>query len=112
MSWRCSQAESRRRYLAKFDAAEAQSYDARVGRLSREDEDAYLADLAPVLQLRAGAEVLDAGAGTGAMTCLLSRLPALSITALEPAPAMLAILRSRPELKRVTANASMPVSRE
>jgi len=103
VSWRCSQAESRRRYLAKFDAAEAQSYDARVGRLGREDEDAYLADLAPVLQLRAGAEVLDAGAGTGAMTSLLSRLPALSITALEPAPAMLAILRSRPELNRVTA---------
>jgi len=103
VSWRCSQAESRRRYLAKFDAAEAERYEASVGRLGREDEDAYLVDLGNVLQLHAGAQVLDAGAGTGAMTSVLSRLPGLSVTALEPAPAMLARLRSRPGLNRVTA---------
>ena len=75
MSWRSRQAESRRRYLTKFDAGEAQRYDALVGQLSPEDEAAYLADLTRVVELHAGAAVLDAGAGTGALTRLLARLP-------------------------------------
>lgn len=103
MSWRDSQAESRRRYVAKFDPEEAERYDALVGQLSPEDEDAYLADLARALELRAGIAVLDAGAGTGTLTRILSRVPDLSLTALEPAPAMLARLRARPELRDVAA---------
>ena len=102
MSWRGSQAESRRRYLTKFDAAEAERYDAVVGRLSPDDEAAYLADLARVVELPPGTAVLDAGAGTGTLTLMLARLPGLSLTALEPAPAMLARLRAQPQLRGVT----------
>ena len=102
MSWRGSQAESRRRYLTKFDAAEAERYDAVVGRLSPDDEAAYLADLARVVELPPGTAVLDAGAGTGTLTLMLARLPGLSLTALEPAAAMLARLRAQPQLRGVT----------
>ena len=102
MNWRGSQAESRRRYLTKFDAAEAARYDSVVGRLPPEDEAAYVADLARIVELPPGAAVLDAGAGSGALTLILARLPGLSLTALEPAPAMLARLRARPELRGVT----------
>lgn len=101
MTWRGSQAESRRRYLTKFDDAEAERYHAVVGRLSPQDEAAYLADLARVVELPAGAAVLDAGAGTGTLTLMLARLPGLSLTALEPAPAMLERLRAQPELRKV-----------
>jgi len=103
MEWRGSRSDSRDRYLTKFDAAEVDRYDTLVGHLSPEDEDAYLSDLARVSNLREGTAVLDAGAGTGAMARILSRLPGLSITALEPAPAMLAKLKSKTELRRVDA---------
>ena len=103
MSWRDSQDDSRRRYLAKFDAAEAERYDTVVGTLAREDEDAYLSDLTGVLRLVPGMQVLDAGAGTGTLTRILARSPGVGLTALEPAPAMLARLRARPELQGVTA---------
>src|SRR5215813_13868428 len=86
MDWRATQADSRNRYLAKFDVAEVDRYDASVGRLSDQDEDAYLSDLSGVLQFREGTSVLDAGAGTGALCGLLSRLPGLAITAMEPVP--------------------------
>jgi SAM-dependent methyltransferase len=103
MDWRISQTESRNRYLAKFDEAEAASYDAVVGELTRQDQDAYLSDLAPIVQFREGMKILDAGAGTGTLCQILSRVPErLSITALEPVPAMLARLRNKPELDAVT----------
>jgi SAM-dependent methyltransferase len=101
MDWRASQADSRARYLTKFDAAEVDRYDASVGRLSRQDEDAYVSDLSDVVQFRTGTSVLDAGAGTGALCAILSRLPGLAITAIEPVPSMLAKLRSVPELQGV-----------
>ena len=103
MEWRGSQADSRNRYLAKFNATEADRYDAAVGELSRVDEDAYLADLLLVVQFRPGMAILDAGAGTGALCRILTRLPNPSITALEPAPAMLARLVGKAELRGVVA---------
>jgi SAM-dependent methyltransferase len=102
-NWRGTQAESRERYLAKFDAAEVDRYDALVGRLGREDEEAYLSDLRQVFEFVEGMRVLDAGAGTGALSAVLSRQPGLSLTALEPAPAMLARLKGRPELQGIAA---------
>ena len=98
MSWRGAQAACRDRYLGQCDSAEAERYDSVVGRLTREDEDAYLSDLRRVFSFRTGIRILDAGAGTGTVCKLLSRLEGLSITALEPAPAMLAKLKSNPEL--------------
>jgi SAM-dependent methyltransferase len=101
MSWRCSQAESRDRYVAKYDYAEVERYDAVVSSLGHEDEDAYLVDLKRVVTFPAQAAVLDAGAGTGTLCGILSRLPGVSVTALEPAPAMLAKLRSKAGLRGV-----------
>lgn len=93
MDWRIDQAEFRRRTLAKFDEAECARYDALVGQLSREDEDAYCADLSGAVAWRPGMTALDVGAGTGAMCGVLARVaPEAAITALEPAPAMLARL--------------------
>jgi SAM-dependent methyltransferase len=100
-TWRITRAQSRARYLAKFDAAGAADYHAAVGTLSEEDEQAYQADLVRLLALVPGSEVLDAGAGTGALTTVLTRLPGVTVTALEPAPAMLAILRGHPRLRGV-----------
>ena len=103
VTWRSTQDESRARYLAKYDEAEAERWDAMVSMLGRADEDAYLADLAEVFAFRPGMSVLDAGAGTGALCTMLVRLPGLAMTALEPAPAMLARLRRRPGLESVLA---------
>lgn len=103
MSWRGSQADSRERYRCKYDAAEAERYHSLVGRLTREDEEAYLSDLGEAFPFRAPMDVLDAGSGTGTVCRLLSRMNGLSITALEPAPGMLAKLKSQPELSGVRA---------
>jgi len=101
--WRISQAESRRRYLEKFDTAEVDSYDALVGTLAPDDEAAYRADLARVYAFRAGQSILDAGAGSGALAQVLCGVGGLAISTLEPAPAMLARLRSKPSLGEVVA---------
>src|SRR5262249_19091622 len=101
MDWRGSQADSRNRYLAKFDAAEVDRYDVSVGHLSRQDEDAYLSDLGRVLEFREGMTVLDAGAGTGTLCGILARPPGLAIPAREPAPAMLTNPRSKAEPRGV-----------
>lgn len=102
MAWRGSQAASRNRYLAKYDATEADQYDLTIGNLTLDDEEAYLSDLQRVFSFREGLSVLDVGAGTGALCKILARLPGLSITALEPAPAMLARLTSKAPLRNVT----------
>lgn len=101
MHWRGSQTESRERYLAKFDVAEVDAYDSLNGQLTSEEEAAYLSDVNRVFTFVAGMSVLDVGAGTGVVCKLLSRLKGLSITALEPAPAMLAKLKGKPELQNV-----------
>lgn len=105
MDWKERRAAARRRVVGKYDAAEAQAYGAvqGLGWLAPAEEDAYLADLRRVVQIAPGSRVLDVGAGTGVMCSLLRRWPGLELTALEPAPAMLALLQARPELANVTA---------
>jgi SAM-dependent methyltransferase len=88
MTWRTSQAASRARYLAKFDEAEGRGW---AQGPAPEVQDAYLADLAGLLA--PGQAVLDAGAGAGAFTQVLTRFGGLDLTALEPAPAMAAHIR-------------------
>ncbi len=101
MNWRAGQADSRKRYLEKFDRAEADRYEAVVGGLSGEDEEAYLCDLTRVVRLGERTRVLDAGAGTGALCGVLLRLPGVAITALEPSPSMLERFRSKSALAGV-----------
>ena len=101
MSWRISQSESRARYLERFDAAEAARYHTLVGTLDEDDEAAYAADLTRVVQWPADGSLLDAGAGSGALTSVLAGMPGLMVTALEPAPAMLDLLRRNPRLRNI-----------
>ncbi len=101
MTWRISQAESRQRYLRKFDAAEVESYDTWIRQMDSEDVSAYLDDLQDVCEFRAGMKVLDAGAGTGAMCLVLNARRDLQLTALEPSPEMIDCLRKKTELSGV-----------
>lgn len=103
MNWQQNRAAARGRTARRYDAAEADRYGRMqgLGWLTAAEQDAYLADLQRVVEFRPGARVLDVGAGTGVCCSLLRRLPALELTALEPSPAMLAILAARPELAGV-----------
>jgi aminoglycoside 6'-N-acetyltransferase len=102
-TWSLRRQAARGRHAARFDEAEARAYHASpgLGRLGPEEQDACLADLRGVIELRAGMAVLDVGAGTGALCSALVRVPGIELTALEPSPAMLAILRGLPELATV-----------
>lgn len=102
MSWRGSREDARRRTLEHFDEAGVAEYEALVGALDARGEEAHASDLARLIALEAGARVLDAGAGTGTLCRLLARREGLELTALEPAPAMLSLLRGKPELSAVT----------
>lgn len=101
MTFRCSQVESRERYLATYDAVEAAGYDAWISALSKTDHDARLNDLARHFDFSPGMDVLDAGAGTGGLCLALAAIPGLNITALEPSAAMLDQLVAKPELRNV-----------
>lgn len=105
MDWQESRALARRRHADRYDDVEARHYHAQhgLGALAPDEEEAYLADITRACDLQPGASVLDAGAGTGTLTRILARKPGLTLTALEPSPAMLAILRSQPELAHVNA---------
>lgn len=103
MEWNSMRSAARHRYSGKHDSECAASYDQPqgVGFLTPESIAAGLADLSCVLELRAGDRVLDAGAGTGALSRLLARIPGLKLAALEPSLEMLNVLRQNRELAGV-----------
>lgn len=101
MNWRGNQLESRTRHFANYDAEETERYDSWVRQRTEQDEEACLSDIALAFQFRAGMSVLDVGAGPGTMCKTLASIPGLSMTALEPSPAMLAKLRGKVELRQV-----------
>lgn len=101
MSWKEIREGVRRRSVERYDSVESEAYDSYVAFLSTEDEDAYLADINRLVTFEAKMRILDAGAGTGTMCKLLSRVPEVELHALEPSPAMLARLQSKPELQAV-----------
>jgi ubiquinone/menaquinone biosynthesis C-methylase UbiE len=101
MRYRGTQQESRQRYLAAYDVAEASKYDSWINSMAPSDHDACVADLKRCMQFRDDMDVLDAGSGTGALCLALVRIPGLRITALEPCSAMSDLLVSKPELARI-----------
>lgn len=98
MNWRISQAESRSRYLSKYNSQEAALYDSWVRQISAEDNAAYLDDLRDHVTINPGMKVLDAGAGTGGMSVVLATVQGIHLTALEPCIPMLELLKQKPEL--------------
>ncbi|QDV27037.1 hypothetical protein Q31a_54180 [Aureliella helgolandensis] len=102
MPYRGNYTESRQRYLATYDTAEAAKYDAWITALTKADHDACLNDIQRHFTFSPGMTILDAGAGTGALCLSLVALPGMRITALEPCPPMQERLASKPELSSVT----------
>lgn len=101
MGYRKSFLEFRKHCLTVCDAGEAAKYDAWIQSLTDEDHLALLSDLEPLVQFGQGMSVLDAGAGTGALSMALVRISGIQITALEPCPAMLDRLAAKPELEGI-----------
>jgi SAM-dependent methyltransferase len=101
MNWNQSRELLRGRLFAKYDAKEAKDYDTFVGTLTAEDEDAYLTDILEAVSVLPGHKVLDVGAGSGALTKILSRPEGVSLHALEPSVAMCELLRAKPALAGV-----------
>lgn len=101
MKWRVTQSESRKRYLANYDHDEVELYESWISQLTEDDNLAYLDDIEQSFTFHEGMQVLDVGAGTGAMCSVLTRKSGLILTALEPVPAMSEKLRAKPELRDV-----------
>lgn len=104
MSFRESHLEFRNRLLSIYDTEEVATYDEWITSLTPEDHAACLADLTCHCYLSPGMSVLDAGAGTGALSVTLSQISGLNITALEPSDAMLRRLRSKAELSDIAVH--------
>ncbi|WP_145215577.1 class I SAM-dependent methyltransferase [Planctomycetes bacterium TBK1r] len=103
MQWKADRQAARGRSADRYNSQAAEQYDGvpGLGTLSAEMQSALLADLQHVTTIFENADVLDVGAGTGALCSALTDLPLESITALEPSPSMLERLKTKPELKRV-----------
>lgn len=96
MNWRIDQNEFRRRLIENFDQSEVDRYAQWQSEISADDDAAFLDDLNEVISFVPGMQVLDVGAGTGAMCRVLLRQTGLVLTALEPVPAMLERLMAVP----------------
>jgi ubiquinone/menaquinone biosynthesis C-methylase UbiE len=102
MTWRVLQSESRERYLQKFSASEVAIYERWIEMHTSADHHAFLDDLQDYCSIEADMEVLDLGAGTGAVSTMLNHVPGIKLTALEPCPEMLSVLKREPHLAGVT----------
>ncbi|QDV47343.1 hypothetical protein Enr13x_72520 [Stieleria neptunia] len=104
MDWKIDRQAARGRCADRYDSQAAEEYDHYIGlgTLSVEMQSDLLTDLQSVYTFPENADVLDVGAGTGALSSALVNLPVGSITALEPSHAMLDRLKAKPELKRVS----------
>lgn len=114
-NWRINQFEFRRQWVQRWTASEVQSYQACAGELNAEQLDCHVEDLSQVYSFEHPIHILDVGSGAGTVCDILCRWAvaaggesdfrqACRITALEPCPAMLDLLRIR------TASFGIPVS--
>lgn len=101
MTYRISQNESRSKLASTYDDREVTKYDGWIRELTDEDHDACLMDIAAHVDLSHYPNILDVGAGTGAMCLSLARKPGLRVTALEPLATMLNVFRGKSNLSHV-----------
>ncbi len=102
MAYRCSQRESRERYLSTYDAAEAARYDAWINEMGPRDHEACVSDLKRHVNFTDGMSILDAGSGTGALCLALIRISGIRVSALEPSAAMLTLLQAKHDLDSIS----------
>ena len=102
MTWRSEQPQQRERLRRLYSSQGADEYHRMMGTVEPEEVEAWLADLSPLVHLAPNAEVLDVGAGTGALCQILCRLGPLRLSALEACPAMLDQLRHRTDVGEVS----------
>lgn len=91
----------RSQVLAICNEEEAARVDRWTLSLDDDDHEATWEDLRPHWQPRSSDAILDAGAGTGALSLTLVRREHRSLTALDPAAPMLERLGGKPELASV-----------
>ncbi|MFO0979545.1 MAG: class I SAM-dependent methyltransferase [Planctomycetaceae bacterium] len=114
-SWRISQSKFRRDWIERWTSSEVAAYQACAGELTEEQLDCHVQDLSQVYCFNRPIHILDVGSGAGTVCEILCRWAvaaggesdfrhACRITALEPCPAMLELLRMR------TASLGIPVS--
>jgi SAM-dependent methyltransferase len=101
LNWLEQRSVAKRRHAARYDATEAEQYASipGLGYLTDEQLNAHWDDISQIVAFEPGMQVLDVGAGPGALTSVLAKIPKVSITALEPSPAMLACWRRNPEFE-------------
>jgi SAM-dependent methyltransferase len=95
--WNAARKQGRCRHAALYDDDEAKEYAAipGMGYLLPDQLAAHQADIAAAMEIDAGLEILEVGAGTGAFTQVLAHFPGASVTATEPSPAMIRSWRDR-----------------
>ena len=101
MKWNEKRNAVRERFAKFYDAEQAAGYEQVVGKLNEAEETMYLSDLQAVFAFEAGMRVLDVGAGSGSLSSILMQVDGLHLTALEPSPHMLNLLRTKPKLTAV-----------
>lgn len=102
MSFRYTQQESRKRFLATYDAEEAAKCESWLAAMTPATYDALLADMKQCVEFDGDLDVLDVGSGVGALCLALARIPGLRITALEPCATMIEQLKLKPQLSEVS----------
>ena len=101
MKWRKSQELIRRQLRESYDRQGVERYESWIAQIGQEDDEACVADLRPEFEFESGSNVLDAGAGTGAMSRVVLSAAEVQLTALEPCRAMVDVFRTKPELASV-----------
>lgn len=95
MSWRLTQSEAHRLALASYGPKATEAWAAPMPEASLS---AHLADLLAAWTPPPAPALLEVGAGGGAFTQVLARLPQAQLTVLEPSAPMLSALLARDDL--------------
>ncbi len=105
-NWRISQSKFRERWVDRWTPSEVAAYQTCAGQLNDEQLDCHVQDLSRVFSVDRPLQILDVGSGAGTVCEILCRwisgasprtlaAGGYGITALEPLPAMLELLKQR-----------------